>query len=54
MKCQIRCLEDEADKTESRIEMLATAEQTRKKGKRDDTKKGEKEVLDFFYLIFFN
>ncbi|VDN50410.1 unnamed protein product [Dracunculus medinensis] len=45
LQCQIRCLEDEADKTESRIEMLATAEQTRKKGKRDDTKKGEKEKM---------
>ncbi|VDN27829.1 unnamed protein product [Gongylonema pulchrum] len=42
---QIRCLEDEADKTESQIESLSTADQTRKKGKRDDPKKGEKERL---------
>lgn len=40
-QCQIRYLEDESDKTESQIESLSTSEQTRKKGKRDDPKKGE-------------
>lgn len=45
LQCQIRYLEDEADKTESQIESLSTADQTRKKGKRDDPKKGEKEKL---------
>ncbi|VDM93785.1 unnamed protein product, partial [Onchocerca ochengi] len=43
LQCQIRYLEDEADKTESQIESLSTADQTRKKGKRDDPKKDEKE-----------
>lgn len=41
---QIRLLEGKSDKTESQIESLTTTEQTRKKGKRDDPKKGEKEV----------
>ncbi|KHN84724.1 CCR4-NOT transcription complex subunit 3 [Toxocara canis] len=45
LQCQIRYLEDESDKTESQIESLSTSEQTRKKGKRDDPKKGEKEKL---------
>ncbi|VDK52562.1 unnamed protein product [Anisakis simplex] len=45
LQCQIRFLEDESDKTESQIESISTTEQTRKKGKRDDPKKGEKEKL---------
>ncbi|VDM97423.1 unnamed protein product [Thelazia callipaeda] len=45
LQCQIRYMEDEADKTESQIELLSTVDQTRKKGKRDDPKKGEKERL---------
>lgn len=45
LQSQIRLLEGHSDKTESQIESLATTEQTRKKGKRDDPKKGEKEKL---------
>uniref|UniRef100_F1KUZ1 CCR4-NOT transcription complex subunit 3 n=1 Tax=Ascaris suum TaxID=6253 RepID=F1KUZ1_ASCSU len=44
LQCQIRYLEDESDKTESQIESLSTSEQTRKKGKRDDPKKGEEKL----------
>ncbi|VDD90697.1 unnamed protein product [Enterobius vermicularis] len=45
LQSQIRLLEGKSDKTESQIESLTTTEQTRKKGKRDDPKKGEKEKL---------
>lgn len=45
LQCLIRHLEDEADKTESQMESISTAEQTRKKGKREDPKKGEKEKM---------
>ncbi|WKX98160.1 hypothetical protein Q1695_013668 [Nippostrongylus brasiliensis] len=43
LQSQIRELSDEADRTESQIESLTTADAGKRRGKKEDGKKGEKE-----------
>jgi len=48
-KCQIRRIQDEIDRTESKLETLSSSADTgKKRGKKEDAKKNEKEV----FLIF--
>lgn len=41
---QIRRIQDEIDRTESKLETMTTNEGGRKRGKKDDPKKNDKEV----------
>lgn len=48
---QIRRIQDEIDRTESKLETMTTNEGGRKRGKKDDPKKSDKEVIfsELFY-----
>jgi hypothetical protein len=45
IQCQIRRIQDEIDRTESKLETLSsTADTGKKRGKKDDSKRNDKEV----------